>query len=84
MDRYRNPTLAEVEKRVEKLRDGVFVTCYLVIGLGGHFTGQHYIHDNDWFEIFVSVWWIPSGITSFLIAIAATGWITARIDTQSK
>lgn len=73
------PTIREIEKRIEHLRFGIGVACFLLLALGGQFFANTYIRDAAWLELFTSAWWIPSGLASYAIALASTTWITAPV-----
>lgn len=80
MKQYRKPTYEEICKRVEQFRFWLGVFVYVLIGLGGNSLFMKYVHDPAWQEIFLSVWWLPSGAISWWLALYSTLWITAFVE----
>lgn len=76
---YRPPTAHEIEKRVRDFTWWVGVISYLVFAFGGLAVFEHFVHDAAWQEIFLSVWWIPSGISAFLVKISIENHLVCRV-----
>lgn len=76
---FRPPSAREIDKRVRDFMWWVGVIAYLIFGFGGLAVFEHFVHDADWREIFLSVWWLPSGAAAFWVMITIenhlVGWV---------
>lgn len=82
---HRRPTLQEVKRRLSALRFWLGLALYLIIGVGGALLFAAVVHDSGWREIFFGVWWVPSGLAAYWIAVKVTDRVVAWVpdDRQS-
>jgi hypothetical protein len=76
---FRPPTAREIEKRVRDFVWVLGVIAYLIFVFGGLAVFDHFVHDSVWRDIFLSVWWLPSGVVAFLVKVGIenhlVGWV---------
>lgn len=76
---FRPPTAREIDKRVRDFVWVLGVIAYLIFVFGGLAVFDNFFHDAAWREIFLSMWWLPSGVAAFLVKVAIenhlVGWV---------
>lgn len=76
---FRPPAAREIEKRVRDFVWALGVIAYLIFVFGGMAVFDHFVLDSAWREIFLSVWWLPSGAAALLVKVAIenhlVGWV---------
>ena len=65
-------TVDETTMRIQDLSWLVGVVLFFVITLGGGWLFSQVVGDDCWREMFIGVWWLPSGVAAWRV--------TCRVD----
>lgn len=82
LKKFRRPTVDEMEARMKSVLFWFGFAVYAVIGGGGSYAFMKLVHDAAWQEIFLGVWWLPSGFVAYLCYIKVLSWAVAWVPDE--